>query len=104
MIRLYLGADGHGKNKYGSRVDLHNLRARSFKPAVEAARLKRKVGIYDLRHGFATSALEAGADVKTVAKLRGHSSVRTTMDVYMHVKDERKRDAVERIGARLGSG
>jgi integrase len=36
-----------------------------------------------------------------VAELMGHSSTRTTMDVYQHVSDERKRETAERIASRL---
>jgi site-specific recombinase XerD len=62
------------------------------------------VRIYDLRHGFATAALEAGADAKTVSELMGHAGTRTTLDVYSHVSDERKRVAAERVGQTLLSG
>jgi integrase/recombinase XerD len=58
---------------------------------------------YTLRHGFGTAGLEAGLDVKDVAELMGHSSTRTTQDVYQHVSDERKHEAAERIAAKLGS-
>jgi len=61
----------------------------------------RALRIYDLRHGFATAALEAGADVRTVADLMGHSSTRITQDVYQHVSSERKREAAEMIAERL---
>jgi integrase len=36
-----------------------------------------------------------------MADLMGHSSTRTTHDVYQHVSDARKREAAERIGASL---
>jgi integrase len=85
----------------GKPLDLHNLRSRYFKPALTTAKITRKVRIYDLRHGFATAALEAGADVRTVADLMGHSSTRITQDVYQHVSDERKRDVAIRIANRL---
>ncbi len=52
----------------------------------------------------ATAALEAGADTRTVADLMGHSSTRTTQDVYQHVSDERKREAADRIAAKLIGG
>lgn len=81
----------------GEPLDLDNLRARHFVPALEAAKITRRVRIYDLRHGFATAALEAGADNKTVADLMGHSSTRTTENVYQHVSSERKREAAARI-------
>jgi len=85
----------------GEPLDLDNLRARHFRPALERARIDRPLRIYDLRHGFATAALEAGADTRTVADLMGHSSTRTTLDVYQHVSDARKREAADRIAARL---
>jgi integrase len=62
---------------------------------------RRSIRIYDLRHGFATAALEAGTDVRTVADLMRHSSTRITQDVYQHVSSERKREAAERIAERL---
>jgi integrase len=43
-------------DQLGQPLDLHNLRARHFKPALEAAEITRRVRIYDLRHGFATAA------------------------------------------------
>src|SRR5262249_26523174 len=50
----------------GGPLHLDTLRASHFQPALTAAKITRKVRIYDLRHGFATPALEAGADVRTV--------------------------------------
>ena len=72
--------------------------------STEIERQGRPVRVYDLRHGFATAALEAGADVRTVADLMGHSSTRTTQDVYQQVSSERKREAADAIAARLTGG
>ena len=47
--------------------------------------------------------LESGLDVKDVATLMGHSSTRTTQDVYQHVSEERKRAGAERIAQELRS-
>jgi integrase len=96
----------------GKPLDPSNLLRRHFRPALErakvgadetplaAARVK-ELRLYDLRHGFATAALESGADVRTTADLMGHATTKMTMEVYQHVSDERKREAAERIGSRL---
>ncbi len=86
----------------GRPLDLDNLRARHFKPALKAAKITRPVRIYALRHGFATAGLEAGLSPREVADLMGHSSTRTTQDVYQHVSDQRKRAAASEIAKRLG--
>lgn len=43
---------------------------------------------HDLRHTFATLALQNHADVKTLSKALGHRSVAFTLDVYGHVSEE----------------
>ena len=52
-------------------------------------RLKRHslplIRLHDLRHTYATLALEAGVPAKVVADRLGHSSVMVTLDLYSHV-------------------
>src|SRR5262245_60742767 len=42
---------------------------------LEVARVK-ELRLYDLRHGFATAALESGTGVRTTADLMGHANTR----------------------------
>ncbi|MHB8757113.1 MAG: site-specific integrase [Bacillota bacterium] len=52
-------------------------------------RLKRcglpPVRFHDIRHTFATVALEAGVPLKVVSEMLGHEKISTTGDIYQHV-------------------
>lgn len=45
---------------------------------------------HTLRHTFATQALINGVDIKTLSEILGHSSVKITLDRYVHIKKEEK--------------
>lgn len=53
---------------------------------------------YSFRHAFATHLLDAGATLKDVSDLLGHSSIRVTADTYLHISEERKSSQVDKLG------
>ena len=57
---------------------------------------------HDLRHTFATAALEHGMDVKTLSAIIGHVKSATTLNVYSHVTDQMRIQAAEKIDAGIG--
>ena len=54
-----------------------------------------QVRFHDLRHTFATLALQNGVDVKTVSGMLGHYSAGFTLDTYAHVTTSAQRQAAE---------
>ena len=48
----------------------------------------RRFCMHTLRHTYATRAIESGMQPKTLQKLLGHSSLKMTMDRYVHVTDD----------------
>lgn len=57
--------------------------------------------IHDLRHAFASAAVEAGAPLYTVGQHLGHARPTTTAR-YAHVADDPKRAVAETVAAALG--
>jgi integrase len=57
----------------------------------------RKVRLHDLRHTYATLALRAGVDPKTVSARLGHATVAFTLDVYTKAVPQLDREAASKI-------
>ena len=57
---------------------------------------------HQLRHTFATLALENGMDVKTLSAMLGHVSAATTLDIYTHITDDMQRAAAANIDRSIG--
>ena len=60
-----------------------------------------KVRFHDLRHTFATMALQNGVDVKTVSSMLGHYSAGFTLDTYAHVTTDAQLKAAQAMGSIL---
>jgi len=87
---LFPGMDGKGfLNKYTVQMKLKAIREEHF-PG-------KKLTPHKLRHTFATILYQNKVDLKTIQELLGHASIATTQ-IYTHVEDAQKREAVMKIG------
>jgi integrase len=59
------------------------------------------IRLHDLRHSFATIALQAGVHVKVVQERLGHANIGITLDTYSHVVPGMQESAAATIAALL---
>ncbi|MGW2890355.1 site-specific integrase [Streptomyces griseoruber] len=95
--RAAAGADWHRSDhvfttRSGRPIEPRNL-YRSFLRISESASLPR-VRLHDTRHGCASLLFAAGVAPRTVMEILGHSQIAVTMNVYTHVSDEHRREAM----------
>ena len=55
------------------------------------------VNIHSLRHSFASKWIENGFDSKALSEILGHSSVKITMDIYVHSSTRQKKSYMDRV-------
>lgn len=86
----------------GGSVDRTSLQ-KTFSAVLEEQHVEKRASIHTLRHSYATHLLEAGITLKTIQRVLGHRSLKTT-SVYLHVtheNDERLLATLDRLMAKL---
>jgi len=56
------------------------------------------IRFHDLRHTFATLAIQNGVDIKTLSSMLGHYSAGFTLDTYAHVTTKMQKEAANKMG------
>lgn len=110
VLRAHLAMQQAERDRYGEAYEDHNLVfarpdgrplhpdyfSQTFDRTVKRLGLK-KVRLHDLRHTYATLALRAGVDPKTVSARLGHATVAFTLDVYTKAVPQLDREAADKI-------
>ena len=71
---------------------------RDFQAVLSRAGMRRGT-IHSLRHGCASLLAASGASLKEAQEILGHSSYQLTANLYTHVFEKAKRDAMDRMDA-----
>lgn len=72
-----------------SRITVFHI----IKELVEQAGIQKTVSPHTLRHSFATSLLEGGANLRAIQAMLGHESIGTTQ-IYLHTDTRRLREEI----------
>ncbi len=87
-------------NPQGNRITTRSV-ARMLEKYLVQTGLNPKATPHSLRHSFATHLLNAGADIRSIQELLGHSSLMTTQ-IYTHVNTEMIKEAYRKAHPRSG--
>lgn len=98
--RSVLGGEWHDSGlvfttRSGRPIEPRNL-YRSFQRISASASLP-PVRLHDTRHGCASLLFAAGVAPRTVMEILGHSQIAVTMNVYTHVSDDTRREAMSHM-------
>jgi integrase len=78
----------------GTHVDYMTVRDAHHR-TLKAAGIPRRLRPHDLRHTYASLALQRGVPLLVVSRQLGHSSIAITADLYGHLAPDATREAAQ---------
>lgn len=100
MTDLLLKTSPQNKTGYLLTNEEHYVEPRTFRKFymkfLETHQIKG-LNFHCLRHTFATRCIENGGDYKSVSEILGHTTINTTLNMYVHPQEKEKRRCVELV-------
>jgi integrase len=114
-LEVFGARDGNGdldpegwvfSHRGGGQIRQGNWRSRIFQPSCERVGVVRQgrsgklepPRVHDLRHTAASLTAKAGYSLHEVKELLGHSTIKTTSDLYLHLFEDAKEEKAGRLG------
>lgn len=85
--------DGFIINNSDKMVHVDTL-SDSYTNIAKTAGIENPLGIHTLRHTFASLLIKKGVDIKIVSDILGHKDVSFTYNIYVHILEEQKTQAM----------
>jgi integrase len=96
QARGYLGEQGNPNERIFTGLRYSSYMNVELSKWIMRAGITKDITFHCARHTFAVLQLTLGTEIFTVAKLLGHSQLKTTQ-IYAKIIDEKKREAVNKI-------
>lgn len=87
--------------KTGEPLTPRDLRTK-FNVILERANLP-KISPHGLRHTYTALQIQAGTDPKSLQILLGHADIKTTLNIYAHLTEDKKRQTISKFDEMLKS-
>ena len=91
---IYTDTEAVFLNTKGQRINPRSIQ-RFIKSEAERQGFSRKITPHTMRHSYATTLYNSGADLRTIQELLGHSSLSTTQ-IYTHINNEKLKKTYKR--------
>lgn len=82
----------------GNKAISYTTLQRKFEFYIKKSKVKR-IRIHDFRHSHASMLYQNNIPVETISKRLGHSSIKTTLDTYIHTYDKNEKKVVELLSS-----